>query len=111
MGIGRLSAAALIALAACGDGVNDPAPRLIEGGGVGDGTIEGVLHVHVIDGADDEPIAGATVSIGEPGSAPIEGTTDSTGLFSHRADDLSGPQTITVTAAGRVPSTLFGANG
>lgn len=71
----------------CGDDGNNANPRLIAGGGVGDGSIDGKVNVHVIDTSTDEPIAGATVGIGE-----VEKTTDANGLAVFT--DVSGPQTV-----------------
>ncbi len=100
----------LFILAACGGGKNDVDPRVVPGGGVGDGAINGELNVYVIDEITDEPVAGATVSVGEPGAEPLEGVTDSTGLFTFDGD-LEGPQTITAVASGYAVATWFGANG
>lgn len=96
----------------CGDDPkNTPDPRLIPGGGIGDGAINGRINIYVIDGDTDEAVINATVSIGEPDVNPTEGATDSDGLFSLDSDSLKGPTTITVVADGYVPSTWFGANG
>jgi hypothetical protein len=46
-------------------------PRIITGGGIGDGPIEGVAYVYVIDDVMHAPISGATVRVGD-----VEGTTD-----------------------------------
>src|SRR5262245_31742764 len=104
-------ASLLLILTACGGGKNDADPRLIAGGGIGDGEISGVLNVYVIDEDTDEPIAGAVVSVGEPEAEPLTGTTDSSGLYRFEDDSLGGGQTITVTADGYAPATWFGANG
>jgi hypothetical protein len=77
-------------LGACG---NDPDPRLIAGGGVGDGPIDGTLNVFAIDNATEQPLVGASVAVGDH-----EGTTDATGLFVVK--DVDGPQTIAIKAAG-----------
>lgn len=99
--------------AACGgDDVNDPAPTLIPGGGVSSGAIRGVLNVHVIDSRTDEAIDGAAVRVGLPAeSAPLTGTTDSTGLAIFRHGSLAGPQYITVSKAGYAAASWIGANG
>jgi hypothetical protein len=102
----------VLATAGCGDdgAVDDfdaqgPAgPRVIPGGGIGDGPIDGVAYVYVIDDATREPIAGATVRVGT-----LEGTTDATGLFT--ADGVTGPQTITVKATNYRSEMWVGANG
>ncbi len=88
------------ALAACS---NDASPRLIPGGGIGDGDIDGRLHVHVI-GDGDVPIANATVRVGD-----AEETTNEKGLASF--EDLEGPQTIAVAADGFRAAVWVGANG
>lgn len=89
-----------LALAACG---NDAEPRLIAGGGIGDGEIDGVLHVHVI-GDGDVPIANATVRVGD-----TDETTDERGLATF--EDLEGPQTISVKAEGFRSAVWVAANG
>ena len=79
-------------------------PRVIAGGGIGDGPIDGVVNLHVIDDATREPIANATVRVGT-----IDGVTDDGGLFVAR--DLSGPQTIVAKASGYRTDVWVGANG
>jgi hypothetical protein len=91
----------IAALAACG---NDPGPRLIAGGGIGDGDIDGTLHVFVIDNSTEEPITNAMVDVGGK-----TGTTDATGLISFA--DLSGAQTISVLATGYVSTVWADADG
>ncbi len=81
-----------------------PPPRIIEGGGIGDGPIEGVANVYVIDDATRDPISGATVRVGD-----VEGTTDATGLFI--AEGVTGPQTVLVKAADHRAEMWMGANG
>ena len=90
----------IVALAAC---ANDVDPRVIPGGGVGDGEIDGELNVFVI-GQDDVPIAGATVEV-----SGSQQTTDSDGLVVF--SDLEGAQTITVKASGYRSEVWVGANG
>lgn len=90
--------------AACGGGGHDVDPERIPGGGVADPGIDGEVNVHVVDEDTDEPIQGATVHVGD-----LEGETDADGLFV--ATDVSGPQTITVIAAGHVASTWVGVDG
>ena len=57
----------------CG-GVDGPAaPRLIPGGGVGDGAIGGTLYVHVADEETREVISSAKVRVGDSSDpAPCE---------------------------------------
>jgi hypothetical protein len=78
-----------LGLAACS---NDVDPRVIAGGGVGDGEIDGEVNVYVIDSRTDAPIAGATVSIGETNK-----TTDAKGLVTF--SDVEGEQTIAAKAS------------
>lgn len=103
----------LLALATgcSGDSKNDAPPRLITGGGIGDGAIEGVVNVHVIDSDTDAAIAGAEVIIGEAGEAPLTLVTDADGLAAFDDGGLSGPTTVTVVADDYVVATWFGANG
>ena len=101
---------ALVA-AACGDDKNMADPRLIAGGGVGDGSIAGRVNVYTIDGDTDDPVGSAEIFIGEPGDESLEATTDSSGLVTVDDDLLDGPTTITVVANGYITSTWFGADG
>jgi hypothetical protein len=96
-----LSWLAFATLVACG---NSPDPRVIAGGGIGDGDIDGLVNVYVIDNVTYQPIADATVEVG--GS---QATTDDTGLVIFQ--DVSGPQTIAVKAAGYRMTVWEGANG
>src|SRR5262245_10261171 len=66
---------------------NFPPPRVIAGGGIGDGAIDGVVNVYVIDDATRGSVSDASVRVGT-----LDGTTDSTGLLVVR--DVKGPQTI-----------------
>jgi hypothetical protein len=103
----------LVLVAACGGGStsNNPNPRLIAGGGAGDGAIKGALHVYAIDDATGDPIAGASVRVGlASDTAPLVASTDSTGLASFTDGKLEGPQMVTVTATGHAASTWVGAN-
>jgi hypothetical protein len=102
-----------LAITGCGDDGDQttpdaapepPPPRLIEGGGIGDGPIEGVANVYVIDDATRDPISGATVRVGD-----ASGTTDATGLFV--AEGVTGPQTVVVKATDHRPEMWIGANG
>ncbi|MBA3460194.1 MAG: hypothetical protein H0T46_09565 [Deltaproteobacteria bacterium] len=77
---------------------------MIEGGGIGDGPIEGVANIHVIDDKTREPIAGATVKVGT-----VEGVTDGDGLFI--MEDVDGPQAIVVKATTFRSEMWIGANG
>ncbi|HEY5920872.1 MAG TPA: carboxypeptidase-like regulatory domain-containing protein [Kofleriaceae bacterium] len=95
-----MRALVIVALAACS---NDVDPRVIPGGGVGDGEIDGEVNVHVIDD-DDAPIAGATVEVNGQ-----QETTDSKGLVVF--SDVEGAQTIAVKASGYRSEVWVGANG
>jgi hypothetical protein len=98
--------------AACGDdgggspdaAGNRPPPRVIPGGGIGDGAIDGVVNLYVIDAATGDPVTGATVRIGS-----IDGTTDATGLFI--AEGVVGPQTVIAKATNMRSEMWIGANG
>lgn len=83
---------------------NHPPPRVIAGGGIGDGAIDGVVNLYVIDDATRLPIGNASVQVGT-----VAGTTDSTGLFV--ADGVTGAQTISVAAASYKSALWIGANG
>jgi hypothetical protein len=83
---------------------NHPPPRVIAGGGIGDGAIDGVVNLYVIDEATRDPISGATVRVGS-----VDGTTDATGLFI--AEGVVGPQTVLVKAANMRSEMWLGANG
>jgi len=83
---------------------NDVDPRLIEGGGVGDGDIDGEVNVHVIDSRTDEPIQGATIAIKE-----TEKKSDAKGLAVFA--DVEGSQTIAVLADGYRSTVWMSVNG
>jgi hypothetical protein len=86
---------------ACGG--NDVDPRVIPGGGVGDGEIDGEINVHVIDD-NDNPIAGATVNVGG-----TEQETDENGLAVFGG--VSGRQNVAVLASGFRSAMWVGVNG
>jgi hypothetical protein len=90
----------ILALAACS---NDVDPRVIPGGGIGDGEIDGEVNVSVVDEAD-VAIAGALVEVGGK-----QQTTDSKGLVVF--SDVEGEQTIAVKANGFRSAVWVGANG
>jgi hypothetical protein len=100
------------ALAACTEEIpnpepetgNHPPPRVIAGGGIGDGAIDGVVNLYVIDDKTRLPVANATVRIGT-----IDGITDTAGLFV--AKDVTGPQTVIAKATGYRSELWVGANG
>ena len=96
----RIIACLVAALAACS---NDPDPRLIHGGGIGDGSIDGTLHVYVIDHDTEQPIQGATVEVGTK-----QQMTDKNGLTSF---GVSGAQTVTVSASGYRGTVWMKVNG
>lgn len=83
---------------------NHPPPRVIAGGGIGDGAIDGVVNLYVIDDDTRLPIANATVRVGA-----VSGLTDASGLFVAR--DVSGPQTVIAKATGYRSELWIGANG
>jgi hypothetical protein len=91
----------ILALAGCS---NDVDPRVISGGGIGDGEIDGEVNVYVIDAASEAGIAGATVEVGG-----TQQTTDATGLVTFK--DVDGPQTIAVKATSYRSTVWVGANG
>jgi hypothetical protein len=100
-------------IAACGDDSstmpdthtgNRPPPRVIPGGGIGDGAVDGVVNLYVIDEITRSPVADATVRVGS-----LDGTTDSTGLFV--AEGVVGPQTVVAKANGYRSEMWIGANG
>jgi len=112
-----LTSLALVLVTACGgndhqspdaappdSGGNNPPPRIIPGGGIGDGPIDGVVNVYVIDDATRTPVTGAMVTVGT-----ASGTTDATGLFV--AQGLTGKQNASVIAANYRSEAWVGANG
>ncbi len=107
----------LISVAACGggggatggdapgdSGGNNVPPRVLSGGGIADGPIDGVVNLYVIDDSSRTPISGANVQVGT-----VTGTTDATGLFT--ANGLTGAQTVLVQAAGHESAIWVAANG
>ncbi|HWO17141.1 MAG TPA: carboxypeptidase-like regulatory domain-containing protein [Kofleriaceae bacterium] len=83
---------------------NRPPPRIIAGGGIGDGPIDGVVNLYVIDDATRAPIPGASVRIGD-----VDGTTGADGLFV--AEGVVGPQTVSVKAGSYRSEVWIGADG
>ncbi len=72
----------------CGGVSGPPMPRLIPGGGIGDGAVSGTLHVHVTDDDTRAVIGSATVRVGESAApSPCQATTDSTGLASFEPEN------------------------
>lgn len=71
---------------------NDVDPRVIPGGGVSDGEIDGEVNIAVIDAQTDEPIVGATVEVGG-----TQKTTDTKGFVTF--SDVEGAQDIAVKAS------------
>ena len=119
--LSRSAAAAVLAGAlgaaagGCGGSEAPPAePRLIPGGGVGDGAIAGRLNVYVMDEDTRAPVAGASVRVGaSAAAAPCTLLTDSTGLAvfdKQSCPSLKGKQTLTASAGGYVPATVIGVN-
>ncbi len=103
---------------ACGGGggiSGPPVPRLIPGGGIGDGKISGYLNVFVIDDETDAVVSSAAVRVGESASTTAcDALTDSTGIASfdpQSCPSLVGPVNVTVSATGYAPSTWIGVNG
>lgn len=101
----------IVALGACSDGGggNHPPPRVIAGGGIGDGPIDGVVNVYVVDDVTRAGVAGATVTIGG-----TTATTDADGLAILTTVDghaVHGPQDVTVAAAGYRPELWLDADG
>ena len=88
-------------LGACGGGTD---PRVIPGGGIGDGDIDGKVFVHVIDNSTDAPLANASVAIGSETLM-----TDAKGFVEF--GDVDGPQTIAVKLQGYRPAVWARANG
>jgi len=119
----------LVSAGACGGGNPLPSktdPRMIPGGGIGDGPLHGALNVYVIDEDTRNVLSSAAVRVGAADEQePCNGLTDSTGLArfdsSGAAVDggasagacklLTKPATLTVSATGHAPSTWIGVNG
>src|SRR4051794_29379872 len=72
----------------CGGVSGPPHPRLIPGGGLGDGDVDGYLFVYATDDDTRVVIPSATVRVGASNAAsPCTATTDATGLASFTKDD------------------------
>lgn len=84
---------------------NRPNPRIIAGGGIGDGAIDGVANIYVIDERTRAPVSGANVQVGT-----VTGRTGTDGLFV--AEGVVGSQDVTVDAGNRYRTEMWlGANG
>lgn len=85
---------------------NDVKPEMYAGGGTGGGSIDGRLNVYVVDAADDSPLEGALVMLGD--GTTDQGTTDKDGLITFRRAGLAGPVTVTAGITGYATSTVVG---
>lgn len=83
---------------------NDVDPRVINGGGVSDGEIDGEINVAIIDAQTDAPIVGATVEIDG-----TQKTTDTKGFVTF--EDVEGAQDIAVKATDYRNVMWVGVNG
>ncbi len=93
------------AIAACSDdGATPVAPMVKSGGGIGDGPIDGVANIYVIDDATRAGIPNADVMVGA-----VAGTTDADGLVVIKG--VKGPQTVLVKAEGYRSEMWVDANG
>src|SRR3954470_14117658 len=129
----RLLACGLLTAGACGGGNPLPGPReprIIPGGGIGDGPIRGALNVFVVDEDTRNVLSSAAVRVGAAEeAAPCQALTDSTGLARFDSSGsgsggtadggavaagcklLTKPVTLTVSATGHAPSTWIGVDG
>ena len=109
------SVGAFLFAVGCGGVSGPPAPKMIPGGGVADGKIDGHLFVYAIDEETRAVISSASVRVGDASdSTPCTLLTDSTGLAKFEPDacaGLKGPVTLTVSATGYAPATWIGING
>jgi len=124
----------LLTAGACGGGNPLPSthePRIIQGGGIGDGPIRGALNVFVIDDDTRNVLSSAAVRVGAAEEMePCQALTDSTGLARFDSSGSSSgasadggaagasscklltmPATLTVSATGHAPSTWIGVDG
>jgi hypothetical protein len=108
------SAGAVLFVVGCGGVSGPPTPKVIPGGGVADGKIDGNLFVHVTDEETRTPLSSASVRVGEASDpAPCTVLTDSTGLARFEPDScpsLKGPVMLTVSANAYAPATWIGVN-
>jgi len=109
-----LAVAAVLLVVGCGGVSGPPKPRLIPGGGVGDGPIDGTLYVHVTDEETRDVLSSASVRVGDASDpTPCTVLTDSTGLAKFEPDGcpgLKGRVTLTVSATGHAAATWIGIN-
>ena len=87
-----------------------PTPRLIVGGGAGDGAINGTLFVHVVDDQTGDPVVGVFVRVEPPngGGNNIEHQTDAAGLATFTDPAVVGAQDVTVHGAAVVHTSWLG---
>jgi hypothetical protein len=83
---------------------NDVDPRVIPGGGVSDGEIDGEINIAVIDSSTENVIVGATVEVGT-----TQKMTDSKGFASF--SDVEGAQTVAVKMSGYRSAVWVDVNG
>jgi len=104
-----------VAAIGCGGVSGPPMPKIIDGGGVADGKVNGNLFVYAIDEETRAVLSSASVRVGDSADpAPCTVVTDSTGLAKFQSDNcpgLKGPVTVTVSATGYAPVTWIGVDG
>jgi hypothetical protein len=109
------SAGAVLFAVGCGGVSGPPTPKMIPGGGVADGAINGHLFVHVTDEETRAVLSSASVRVGDASDpAPCTVLTDSTGLARFEPEScpgLKGPVMLTVSANAYAPATWIGVNG
>lgn len=69
-------------------------------GGMSGGPIDGAVNIVVIDDFSNNGIPGAFVSVGDPSTSTMTGTTDLLGQITFSSADLTGPITVTAAAEG-----------
>lgn len=68
--------------------------------GLAGGPIDGTLNVIVLDGATEDGVDGAYVTVGDPATSPYQGTTDMFGQITFADASLRGPISVTTSKEG-----------
>lgn len=85
-------------------------PLLIEGGGTGNGKINGYVNLHLIDEVSGTPIRDAKVMLNAKGVDSLTGETNANGLLVLRDEHIKGPVDLHIITKNHVPESVLSLN-